>query len=104
MLRDAFAGFQSILSRSIRAAGQGFETVGRQLEVAPNHDKLRPSLRSVKLKNHVPELAGNFVAPNAAVIGQVKLGKGSSVWYGAVLRGDDNTITIGEDATIGDRV
>lgn len=104
MIRDAFAGFQHILSRSIRAAGQGLETAGRKLEVNPNIDKLSPSLRSVKLKGHAPQLAGNFVAPSAAVIGQVKLGKGSSIWYGAVLRGDDNTITIGEDVTIGDRV
>ena len=31
--------------------------------------------------------AGVFVAPNASVIGDVQLGAGSSVWYGAVLRG-----------------
>ena len=31
--------------------------------------------------------AGAFVAPNASVIGDVQLGTGSSVWYGAVLRG-----------------
>ncbi len=30
---------------------------------------------------------GAFVAPSAAVIGDVTLGKGSSVWYGTVLRG-----------------
>ena len=28
-----------------------------------------------------------FVAPNASVIGDVTLGSGSSVWYGAILRG-----------------
>ena len=28
-----------------------------------------------------------FVAPSATVLGDVKIGKGSSVWYGAVLRG-----------------
>ena len=30
---------------------------------------------------------GGFVAPSASLIGNVTLGKGSSVWYGAVLRG-----------------
>lgn len=36
-----------------------------------------------------PQLAENvFVAPNATVIGNVKLGEGSSVWYGTVLRGE----------------
>ena len=33
-----------------------------------------------------------FVAPNATVLGDVVLGPGSSVWYGAVLRGDDGTL------------
>jgi gamma-carbonic anhydrase len=44
-----------------------------------------------------------FVASSASVIGKVRIGKGSSVWYGAVVRGDVNTITIGEGVTIGDR-
>ena len=35
-----------------------------------------------------------FVAPNATVLGDVVLGPGSSVWYGAVLRGDDGTLTL----------
>ena len=33
-----------------------------------------------------------FVAPNATVLGDVILEAGSSVWYGAVLRGDDGTL------------
>lgn len=50
-----------------------------------------------------PSLDTNvFVAPNASVIGDVKLGKGSSVWYGAILRGDVNTITVGEQTNIQD--
>ena len=34
-----------------------------------------------------------FVAPNATVQGDVILKPGSTVWYGAVLRGDDGTLT-----------
>jgi len=45
-----------------------------------------------------------FVAPNASVIGDVSLGGGSSVWYGCVLRGDVNCITIGEKTNIQDNV
>ena len=37
-----------------------------------------------------------FVAPNATVQGDVVLRPGSTVWYGAVLRGDDGTLTIGD--------
>jgi gamma-carbonic anhydrase len=43
-----------------------------------------------------------FVAPNATVIGDVVLGPLSSVWYGAVLRGDINRIRIGEGTNLQD--
>jgi carbonic anhydrase/acetyltransferase-like protein (isoleucine patch superfamily) len=43
-----------------------------------------------------------FVAPNATVLGAVTLGARSSVWYGCVLRGDINTIEIGEGTNIQD--
>ena len=43
-----------------------------------------------------------FVAPNATVQGDVVLRPGSTVWYGAVLRGDDGTLTIGENTNVQD--
>ena len=43
-----------------------------------------------------------FVAENAVVMGWVKLATGSSVWYGAVLRGDVERIEIGECTNIQD--
>jgi carbonic anhydrase/acetyltransferase-like protein (isoleucine patch superfamily) len=43
-----------------------------------------------------------FVAPNATVLGAVTLGARSSVWYGCVLRGDINSIEIGEGTNIQD--
>ena len=43
-----------------------------------------------------------FVAPNATVLGDVVLGPGSTVWYGAVLRGDDGTLTLGENTNVQD--
>lgn len=45
-----------------------------------------------------------FVAPNASVIGDVTLGPGASIWYGAVLRGDVNSITVGARTNIQDNV
>jgi len=38
-----------------------------------------------------------FVAPCATLIGCVRIGPGSSIWYGAVLRGDNTNIGIGQD-------
>ena len=43
-----------------------------------------------------------FVAPNATGLCDVVLGPGPSVWYGAVLRGDDGTLTLGENTNVQD--
>lgn len=43
-----------------------------------------------------------FVAPTSSVIGQVTVGPGSSIWYGAVLRGDVMPIRIGARTSIQD--
>jgi len=43
-----------------------------------------------------------FVAPGAYIIGDVTIGKGSSVWFNAVLRADDGPIIIGERCSIQD--
>ena len=40
------------------------------------------------------------MAPNATVQGDVILKPGSTVWYGAVLRGDDGTLTLGEISNV----
>lgn len=43
-----------------------------------------------------------FIAPGAVIIGDVTIGEKSSVWYGCVLRGDDNAIVIGKGSNIQD--
>ncbi|HRN28768.1 MAG TPA: gamma carbonic anhydrase family protein [Terrimesophilobacter sp.] len=45
-----------------------------------------------------------FVAPNATLIGDVTLASGSSVFYGAVLRGDTDSITLGAGSNLQDNV
>ena len=39
---------------------------------------------------------GTFIAETAAIIGEVTVGKDCSIWFGTVLRGDVNRITIGD--------
>ena len=48
--------------------------------------------------------ASAFLAPSAVVVGNVEIGEDASVWYGAVLRGDDpgNAITVGARANVQD--
>lgn len=48
----------------------------------------------------VPESA--FVAPTAVLAGEVILGEGASVWYGASLRGDNEPITLGRNSNVQD--
>ena len=43
-----------------------------------------------------------FIAPNATIIGKVELGDESSVWFGAVLRGDGDKIEVGNRSNIQD--
>ena len=45
---------------------------------------------------------GAWVANNATVVGDVILGENASIWYGAVLRGDRGTITIGDGTNVQD--
>ncbi|MEU3348868.1 gamma carbonic anhydrase family protein [Streptomyces sp. NPDC006700] len=45
---------------------------------------------------------GAFLAPTATVIGDVALGAGASVWYGAVLRGDVERIAVGAGSNVQD--
>ena len=50
----------------------------------------------------IKEIEGAYIAPTAQVMGDVRLGKDASVWYGAVLRGDDGYIEVGEGTNIQD--
>jgi carbonic anhydrase/acetyltransferase-like protein (isoleucine patch superfamily) len=43
-----------------------------------------------------------FIAPNSTLVGDVTIGDEASVWYGAVLRGDINRITVGNRSNIQD--
>ena len=56
-----------------------------------------------KLGKDQPIIEGDYyVANNATVLGKVKLCKDSSVWFGAILRGDTELITIGERSNVQD--
>ena len=55
------------------------------------------------LGNRQPVLGHEaWVAPNATVIGDVRLGDNASIWWNAVVRGDNDTITIGAGSNIQD--
>ena len=58
-----------------------------------------------ELDGQAPELPANgnyFIAENASVIGKIRLLDSASVWFGAVLRGDNEWIEIGEHSNVQD--
>lgn len=56
-----------------------------------------------EVRGFTPEFGENcFLADNATIIGDVTMGRDCSIWFGAVLRGDVNTITIGNRVNIQD--
>lgn len=55
------------------------------------------------IEGRTPVVAADaWVAPNAVVVGDVRLGARASVWFGAVLRGDVERLTIGAGTNIQD--
>jgi carbonic anhydrase/acetyltransferase-like protein (isoleucine patch superfamily) len=50
----------------------------------------------------LPPEGDYWVAPDAVLIGKVRLLKGASVWWGCVLRGDTDWITVGENSNVQD--
>ena len=56
-----------------------------------------------KYLEHKPEIKDTvFVAPGAQIIGKVKIGDYSGIWYNVVIRGDDDEVIIGERTNIQD--
>lgn len=56
-----------------------------------------------EVRGHVPVVGeGTFLAETAVLIGDVTVGRDCSIWYGAVLRGDVNSIRIGDRTNIQD--
>lgn len=57
----------------------------------------------VEFKGMAPDVSqASYIAPNAAICGDVTLGEGSSVWFGAAIRGEVAPIRIGKNSNVQD--
>jgi carbonic anhydrase/acetyltransferase-like protein (isoleucine patch superfamily) len=57
----------------------------------------------IELDGVTPKIAEDaYIAPTAVLIGDVVIAAGASVWFGAVLRGDNSAIRIGEGSNVQD--
>ncbi len=55
------------------------------------------------LRGHTPEFGKDcFLADNAVVVGEVKMGDRCTIWFNAIIRGDVNAITIGDNTNVQD--
>src|SRR3984957_7915481 len=64
---------------------------------------MAPSGMTGSLGDRVPVIdAGAWVAPGAVLVGSVRLGGPASVWYGSVLRADEDEIVVGAECNIQD--
>jgi carbonic anhydrase/acetyltransferase-like protein (isoleucine patch superfamily) len=62
---------------------------------------LETTMPVYKLRGDVPQIpASAFIAPEATLIGKVKLGEGTGIWFGAVLRGDNELISVGAGSNV----
>mmetsp|Transcript_16544 Transcript_16544/g.23375 ORF Transcript_16544/g.23375 Transcript_16544/m.23375 type:complete len:314 (+) Transcript_16544:18-959(+) len=87
-----------------RKMGQYLDRIGLQIEGESAYiERLLPATRVIPHKSQKPKLSlDSFVAPTASLIGDVEIGEGSSIWYGAILRGDIHYIKVGSQCSIGD--
>ncbi|PNH08923.1 Gamma carbonic anhydrase 3, mitochondrial [Tetrabaena socialis] len=100
-------GAKALLHRlgfAMRESGQALERVGCRLQgIYSFEEKLSRHASVLPMRYNVPSLAkSSWVAPSGMVAGSVTLGENSSVWYGAIVRGDFQPVTVGANSNIQD--
>ena len=92
------------LGSVLRETGQVLDRIGCSMQGSNAFREAISKHRTVLgIYDKVPSLPrSGFIAPSASVMGNVSIGEKSSVWYGAVLRGDVKGITIGQMTNIQD--
>jgi len=105
-MASAVASMRKSVGLMLRESGQAMDRLGSKVLADFAHLEPLSRHRSVMGVFDTYPVVGDgvFVAPNASVIGDVSLGTNSSVWYGATMRGDVNSISVGESTAIQDRV
>ena len=90
--------------RALRETGQALEHLGLRVQKNDVFKQQFSRHRTIMgVYDRQPTVANDvYVAPSASVVGEVSLAASSSVWYGAVLRGDVNEISVGGYTAIQD--
>eukprot|EP00188_Purpureofilum_apyrenoidigerum_P001125 Plantae.Rhodophyta-Purpureofilum_apyrenoidigerum.ctg15859.p1 GENE.Plantae.Rhodophyta-Purpureofilum_apyrenoidigerum.ctg15859~~Plantae.Rhodophyta-Purpureofilum_apyrenoidigerum.ctg15859.p1 ORF type:complete len:261 (-),score=46.43 Plantae.Rhodophyta-Purpureofilum_apyrenoidigerum.ctg15859:56-838(-) len=103
---NGFRYISYMTGHMLRETGQALERLGArakgQFYCAEPLNRHRQIMNIFFERPLIPQ--GVFLAPCAALAGSVHVGVGSSIWYGATIRGDDASVLIGETTNIQDRV
>mmetsp|Transcript_25455 Transcript_25455/g.63576 ORF Transcript_25455/g.63576 Transcript_25455/m.63576 type:complete len:278 (-) Transcript_25455:2005-2838(-) len=101
-----FRGLAKVTGSLARAAGAVFDGAGRILQGSNAYiERLPRHTALLAVRGQTPRVASSaFVAPTAAVSGDVEISDSASVWYGAVIRGDSVKVTISARAAIHENV
>ena len=93
------------LGRCVRETGQALDRLGmRAAGDTSFRERFCRHRQIMNLFNKRPWLSNDaFVAPSAALIGDVTVSDKASVWYGCVVRGDQNSVHIGACTNVQDR-
>jgi len=99
------AKFVIAASGAARKLGKLLDAIGAKMEVVKYTERLVPSTRFVAIDDLMPAISKSvsFIAPTANIIGDVKIGEKSSIWFGATVRSEINKVIIGKNSSIGDR-
>ncbi|KAI3959039.1 hypothetical protein MKX01_023715 [Papaver californicum] len=86
----------------IRETGQAIDRLGSRLQGKYHfHEQLSRHRTLMNIFDKAPSVHRDaFVAPSASITGDVHVGQASSIWYGCVLRGDANSISVGSGSNI----
>lgn len=90
----------------LRECAQALDRAGCMLQGTESYKEVLSRHRpAMPVSGKQPKLpSSGFIAPSASVIGDVSLGEHTSVWYGAILRGDVNSIRVGSNTNLQDGV
>jgi len=92
------------LGAVFRSVGSALESIGAGIATDTTRDTLSRHREVMAVGAKFPKVAAScFVAPSANVMGNVSIGDYSSVWYGAIIRGDPSSVSIGRRSSIADK-
>jgi carbonic anhydrase/acetyltransferase-like protein (isoleucine patch superfamily) len=91
------------LGRFLKELGLQLDRTGSQMSYdIAFQQKLSRAQQVIPLYEHRPDIRNAWVAPNATILGRVLISPWATIWYGAVLRAELNTIRIGHFSSVGD--